>query len=94
MIEELETGEMKGMIGMMIIDTMMIEDEMTEETQWMIEGSERGENEMKGIFPSVTEHNSKCKLSHFKAYRLQNLHIQYRRKKNLLTVHEVFYKKR
>lgn len=58
MIEEIETGEMKGMIGMMIIAIMMIVDEMIEE--WMIEEIERGENEMKGAFLYVTEHNSKC----------------------------------
>lgn len=58
MIEEIETGEMKGMIGMMIIAIMMIVDEMIEE--WMIEEIERGGNEMKGTFSYVTKLNSKC----------------------------------
>lgn len=57
MIEEIEIGEMKGMIGMTIIVIMMIVGETIEE--WMIEEIERGENGMKGIFPYVTGYNSK-----------------------------------
>lgn len=55
-IEEIEIGEMKGMIGTTIIVIMMIVGETIEE--WMIEEIERGE--MKGIFPYVTGYISKC----------------------------------